>query len=71
MDIESDIELKEQKKELEEEIVPIIELSKKGKLSYDEFIDKLIQAFERAKEKYCRRHGITREEYDREQYIEN
>ena len=56
-------ELEEEKEELEEEICPIIKLSDEGKLSYGEYIEKLMQALERAKEKYCKRHGISKEEY--------
>ena len=64
---EWEVELKKQKEEVEEEIGSIIKLSDEGKLSYDEYLEKLLQALERAKEKYCKRHGITKEEYDREE----
>lgn len=60
------IELKKQKEEVEEEIGPLIKLSDEGKLSYQEYLEKLLQALERSKEKYCKRHGITKEEYHRE-----
>ena len=62
-----EVELKKQKEEVEEETGPIIKLSNEGKLSYDEYLEKLLQALERAKEKYCKRHGITKEEYDIEE----
>ena len=61
------VELKKQKEEVEEETGPIIKLNDEGKLSYDEYLEKLLQALERAKEKYCKRHGITKEEYDIEE----
>ena len=57
------VELKKQKEELEEEIGPIIKLSDEGKLSYQQYLEKLMQALERAKEKYCKRHGIPKEEW--------
>lgn len=60
---EWEVELKKQKDEVEEEVYPIIRLNDEGKLSYDEYLEKLIQALERAKEKYCKRHGITKDEY--------
>lgn len=63
---EWEVELKKQKEEIEEEINPIIRLNNEGKLSYGEYIEKLLQALERSKEKYCKRHGITKEEYDTE-----
>ena len=66
---EWDVELKKQKEEVEEEIGPIIKLSNEGKLSYDEYLEKLFQALERAKEKYCSRHGTMKEEYHREESI--
>lgn len=62
---EWDVELRKQKEEIDEEIGPIIKLGNEGKLSYDEYLEKLIDALERAKERYCKRHGITKEEYDR------
>ncbi len=65
---EWDSELKKQKEEVEEEIYPIIKLSNEGKLSYDQYLEKLLQSLERAKEKYCKRHGIMKEEYDKEYY---
>lgn len=64
---EWEVELKKQKEEVEEETGPIIKLRDEGKLSYDEYLEKLLQALERAKEKYCKRHGITKEEYDIEE----
>lgn len=64
---EWEVELKKQKEEVEEEVGPIIKLSNEGKLSYDEYLEKLIQALERAKEKYYKRHGITKDEYYREE----
>lgn len=63
-DEEWKIELKKQKEEIEEEVNPII--NNKGNLSYEEYMERLLHAFERAKENYCKRHGITKEEY----YIE-
>lgn len=63
------IELRKQKEEVEEEIGPTIKLSDEGKLSYDEYLEKLLEALDRAKEKYCKRHGITKEEYHREESI--
>jgi len=63
-----DSELKKQKEEVEEEIGPIIKLSTEGKLSYDEYLEKLLDALDRVKEKYCNRHGIMKEEYDKECY---
>jgi len=69
MDIkEWKIELKKQKEEIEEEVNPIIRLNNEGKLSYNQYIEELLRALERSKEKYCKRHGITKEEYDMEQY---
>lgn len=62
-----EIELKKQKEEIEEEVNPIIKLNNEGQLSYDEYLEKLLEALERSKEKYCKRHGITKEEYDIEQ----
>ena len=67
---EWEIELRRQKEEVEEEVGPIIKLNNEGKLSYDEYLEKLIQALKRAKEKYCKRHGFTKEEYDEERYEE-
>lgn len=61
---EWDVELKKQKEEVEEEVCPIIKFRNDEKLSYDEYLEKLLQALERAKEKYCKRHGITKEEYE-------
>lgn len=64
---EWEAELKKQKEEVEEEVDPIIKLRDEEKLSYDEYLERLLDAIERAKEKYCKRHGITKEEYDREE----
>lgn len=64
---EWEVELEKQKEEVKEEIGPIIKLSNKGKLSYDEYLEKLLEALEITKERYCKRHGITKEEYDREE----
>lgn len=64
---EWEVELGKQKEDVEEEVGPIIKLSGEGKLSYDEYLEKLLEALEIAKEKYCERHGITKEEYDREE----
>lgn len=60
-------ELKKQKEEVEEEVNPIIKLSNEGKLSCEQYLEELLRALERAKEKYCKRHGITKDEYDREE----
>ena len=43
-----------------------IELKKQQEEVDEEVGPILIGALERAKEKYCKRHGITKEEYDRE-----
>ena len=66
-DDEWKVELKKQKEEVDEEIGPIIKLRNEETLSYEEYLEKLIEALERAKEKYCKRHGITKEEYDRKE----
>lgn len=55
---EWEVELKKQKEEMEEEIGPVIKLSDEGKLSYDEYLEKLLDALERAKEKHCKRHDM-------------
>lgn len=57
---EWEVELKKQKEEVEEEVCPI--LKKQGQ--YQQYLEELIQALQRAKGKYCKRHGITIDEYD-------
>ena len=59
------VELKKQKEEVEEEVGPILKHNE-GQLSCQHYVEELVQALERAKEKYYKRHGITKEEYHRE-----